>query len=446
MKRDYRRSVILLLKRKWFLLSFFILSLMVAVAYVVTLFVLPGHITLLAGEDYTISIRSPLFLQAFTDSSLLKLTYMDDQAVDAFERPYKLTCTGEGRAEMEVKMLGFIPVKTIEVKAIPSQQVLVCGFPVGIKLKTSGVMIINVSSVVLENGEKVSPAEEAGLLAGDIIVGAGGKNIQSIKDLVSVIENSNGKPIPITYVRRNVKYHTSVKPFKSAEDTQYRIGIWVRDSSAGIGTLTFIDPESKVYGALGHGISDIDTGSLLQVGSGQLMRSNIKGVKKGIKGTPGELEGDFLSKNQVIGDIELNCDFGVYGRLADDFHDPKGRPISIGSHSLVHVGKASILACIRDDIVEEFEIEIQKIAKWDLGSTKNMVIRITDKRLLQATGGIVQGMSGSPILQDGRLIGAVTHVFINDPERGYGVFIESMLQQAKAVAGRYRGMPKASGF
>ena len=166
-----------MLKRKWFLLSFFILSLMVAVAYVVTLFVLPGHITLLAGEDYTISIRSPLFLQAFTDSSLLKLTYMDDQAVDAFERPYKLTCTGEGRAEMEVKMLGFIPVKTIEVKAIPSQQVLVCGFPVGIKLKTSGVMIINVSSVVLENGEKVSPAEEAGLLAGDIIIGAGGKNI-----------------------------------------------------------------------------------------------------------------------------------------------------------------------------------------------------------------------------------------------------------------------------
>lgn len=435
-----------MLRRKWFVLSFFILSLVLAVAYVVTLIVLPGHITLLAGEDYTISIRSPLFLQAFTDSSLLKLTYMEDEAIHAFERPYKLLCTGEGQAEMEVKMLGFIPVKTIEVRSIPSQKVLVCGFPIGIRLKTSGVMIINVSGVILDDGNKVSPAEKAGLLAGDIIVKAGGKTIESIRDLISVIENSKGNAIPITYIRQNARYDTSVQPIRSAEDTQYRIGIWVRDSSAGIGTLTFVDPESKVYGALGHGISDIDTGSLLQVGSGQLMKSNIKSIKKGVKGTPGELEGDFLNKNQVIGDIELNCDFGVYGRLDDKFFHPSGRPMSIGSHSMVHVGKASILACIRDDIVEEFDIEIQKIAKWDLGSTKNMVIRITDSRLLQATGGIVQGMSGSPILQDGRLIGAVTHVFINDPERGYGVFIESMLQQANTVAKKNKALPKASGF
>lgn len=435
-----------MLKRKWLILSFFILSLIIAVAYAVTVFVLPGHITLLAGKDYTISIRSPLFLQAFTDSSLLRLTYMEDEAVSAFERPYRLVCTGEGRAEMEVKMLGFIPVKTIEVRAIPSQKVLVCGFPIGIKLRTSGVMVINVSGVVLEDGSRVSPAEEAGLLAGDIIVSAGGKKIDSIKDLISVIESSEGKEIPLTYIRQNVRRNTLVKPLKSAEDTQYRIGIWVRDSSAGIGTLTFIDPSSNIYGALGHGISDIDTGSLLQVGSGQLMKSNIVSIKKGVKGTPGELEGDFLTRNEVIGDIELNSHFGVYGRLYDDQIRQKGRAISIGSHSLVHVGRAFILASIRGDSVEEFEIEIQKIARWDLGSTKNMVIRITDKRLLETTGGIVQGMSGSPIIQDGKLVGAVTHVFINDPERGYGVFIESMLQQAKNLAGKDTDLPKASGF
>ncbi|HOQ76142.1 MAG TPA: SpoIVB peptidase [Thermoclostridium sp.] len=438
--------MILLLKRKWLLLSFFILSLVLAVAYAVTLFVLPGHITLLAGEDYTISIRSPLFLQAFTDSSLLKLTYMEQEAVHAFERPYKVMCTGEGQAEMEVRILGFIPVKTIEVRAIPQQKVLACGFPIGVKLMTNGVMIINVSGVVLDDGNRVSPAEKAGLLAGDIIVRAGGKSIESIKDLISVIEESGGNEIPLTYIRRNVRYDTSVRPVRSAEDTQYRIGIWVRDSSAGIGTLTFIDPESRVYGALGHGISDIDTGALLQVGSGQLLRSNIKSIKKGVKGTPGELEGDFLAKNRVIGDIELNSNFGIYGRLSNDFIFPNGRPISIGSHSSVHAGKASILACIRDDIVEEFDIEIERIARWDLGSTKNMVIRITDKRLLNATGGIVQGMSGSPIIQDGRLVGAVTHVFINDPERGYGIFIESMLQQAKTVAAKSHPLPEASGF
>lgn len=308
------------------------------------------------------------------------------------------------------------------------------------------MMVINVSGVVLEDGSRVSPAEEAGLLAGDIIVSAGGKKIDSIKDLISVIESSEGKEIPLTYIRQNVRRNTLVKPLKSAEDTQYRIGIWVRDSSAGIGTLTFIDPSSNIYGALGHGISDIDTGSLLQVGSGQLMKSNIVSIKKGVKGTPGELEGDFLTRNEVIGDIELNSHFGVYGRLYDDQIRQKGRAISIGSHSLVHVGRAFILASIRGDSVEEFEIEIQKIARWDLGSTKNMVIRITDKRLLETTGGIVQGMSGSPIIQDGKLVGAVTHVFINDPERGYGVFIESMLQQAKNLAGKDTDLPKASGF
>jgi len=435
-----------LLKRKWLLLSFFILSLILAVVYAVTLFVLPGHITLLAGEDYTISIRSPLFLQASTDSSLLKLTYMEHEAIHAFERPYRIVCTGEGQAEMELKVLGFIPIKTIEVRAIPSQKVLVCGFPIGVRLKTSGVMIINVSGVILDDGNRVSPAEKAGLLAGDIIIRAGGKNIGSIKDLISVIENSEGNDIPLTYMRQNVRYDTSVKPIRAAEDTQYRIGIWVRDSSAGIGTLTFIDPESNVYGALGHGISDIDTGALLQVGSGQLLRSSIKSIKKGIKGVPGELEGDFLAKNQVIGDIELNTNFGIYGRLLVSFIHSRCRPLPIGSHSLVHTGKASILACIRDDKVEEFDIEIEKVARRDLGSTKNMVIRITDERLLNATGGIVQGMSGSPIIQDGRLVGAVTHVFINDPERGYGVFIESMLQQAKSVAAKRYSLPEASGY
>lgn len=423
-----------------------VLMFVVLISYMVTAAILPGQITLLQGENYTISIRSPLFLQAFSKSGMLKINGV--LSGTAFEKPYSLMCTDLGEAQLDFKMLGIIPVKTVEVRSIVNQQVIACGYPIGIKLKTSGVMIINISDVILDDGSRTSPGHQAGLAAGDTITMAGGKNINSIKDLLEVIENSQGQSIMVTYKRNNVSHQTQVSPIKSAEDTKYRIGIWVRDSSAGIGTLTFIEPKLKVYGALGHGINDIDTGSLLVVGSGQLLRSDIKGIKKGVKGVPGELEGNFLENPNPIGDIELNCEFGVFGRMAGPVRAENGaRLLSIGPHSAVHTGKASILSCINGETAEEFEIEIQRIAKWDLGSTKNMVIRITDPRLLNSTGGIVQGMSGSPIIQDGRLIGAVTHVFINDPERGYGVFIESMLDKANSLGqSQFLSLPDASGL
>jgi stage IV sporulation protein B len=304
-------------------------------------------------------------------------------------------------------------------------------------------MIINISGSSLRMAPRYHRASGRAS-GGDMIISAGGKEVNSIKDLISVIEGSGGKPVNLVYRRNDEEFQTTVQPIKSAEDTQYRIGIWVRDSSAGIGTLTYIDPRTKIYGALGHGINDIDTGSLLQVGSGQLMRSSIKGIKKGVKGVPGELEGDFMDNVQVIAISKRT----VNRCLRPHFHDirrEKGAKIYPLALIACAYRKATILSCIRDDQVEEFEIEIQRISKWDLSSTKNMVIQITDKRLLDATGGIVQGMSGSPILQDGKLIGAVTHVFINDPVKGYGVFIESMLDKSNAIA-RSTSFPNASGF
>lgn len=415
-----------------FLIS--ILTLVFIVSYIVTLLILPNHITLFKGEDYNLSIVSPLFLQAYSRSDILVLSDSQEKVMTAFESPYTLTATDEGSAELDLKMFGIIPVKTVQVRSISKQQVLASGSPIGIKLKTNGVVIINVSSVIKEDGSKTSPAEMAGLLTGDVLLKAGGKELSSIRDLLTVVENSGGAPLEIIYRRQNTQYSTTITPIKSGEDEKFRLGIWVRDSSAGIGTLTFIDPVNKVYGALGHGINDIDTGSLLQVGSGQLLESHIQGVKKGLKGAPGELEGEFLSKPRVIGDIKLNCDFGVFGKFDDKSMKKWGRPIQIGSHSMVREGEASILACIKNNEVKEYKIEIQKISKMDLNSTKNMVICITDKELLETTGGIVQGMSGSPIIQDGKLIGAVTHVFINDPTRGYGVFIESMLDKSNSIS------------
>jgi stage IV sporulation protein B len=432
-------------RAKWLVYSLLFLILVFLTAYAVTLAVLPGDITILAGENYNFYIRSPLFIQAYSRSNRLKIS-SEEGSGDSFERPYTLVCHEPCQVEMDYKILGFIPVKTVQVRSIANRSILACGYPIGIKMKTSGVMVINVSGVIMEDGSKVSPADKAGILAGDIIVMAGGRNIASIKDLISVIEDSGGKDISITFLRKNERHDTTICPVKSAEDTQYRIGVWVRDSSAGIGTLTFIDPVKNIYGALGHGINDIDTGSLLQVGSGQLLKSSIRSIKKGVKGKPGELEGDFLERMQVIGDIELNCEFGVYGRIQNGLERGNTRLLEIGSHSMVHPGKASILACIKGEEVEEFEIEIEKIAKWDLSSSKNMVICITDERLLETTGGIVQGMSGSPIIQDGRIIGAVTHVFINDPMKGYGVFIESMLDQVSALENSKPSLPAASGF
>lgn len=420
--------------KKLFKPSFIIsvLVLMLIVALTMTFFVIPGRITILTGEDYILSVKIPL--QAHCKSGFLTVSNSHAKTAGGLEKPYTIKAIEEGEAELNLRIFGIIPFKTVQVRSIDSQKVIASGAPIGIKLKTNGIIIINVSGVVLKDGTKVMPADEAGLIAGDILKKAGGKDLSSISDLIEVVKKSGGEPIEITYLRQNTEYRTRITPVKSGDDDEYKLGIWVRDSSAGIGTLTFIDPESKIYGALGHGINDIDTGSLLQVGSGSLLESTIQGIKKGLKGSPGELEGEFLNNPRVLGDIRLNCDFGIFGKIDDKkFNKDWGRLVEIGPHSTVKVGKATILACIDKNNVEEFEIEIQRIARSDLSSTKNMVLRITDQRLLDITGGIVQGMSGSPIMQDGRLIGAVTHVFINDPMRGYGVFIESMLDKSNML-------------
>lgn len=413
-----------------FIISVFLLMLIVALT--MTFFVIPGRITVLTGEDYTLSIRVPL--QAYCNSRILTVSSSHTKTANGLEKPYIIKATEEGVAELDLRIFGIIPFKTVQVRSIENQKVIASGAPIGIKLKTNGIIIINISGVVLKDGSRVVPAETAGLLTGDILKTAGGKELHSISDLINVIKSSGGAPIEITYNRHNTDYRTTITPVKSEEDGEYRLGIWVRDSSAGIGTLTYIDPRSNIYGALGHGINDVDTGSLLQVGSGSLLESSIEGIRKGMKGSPGELEGDFLNNPRVVGDIRLNCDFGIFGRIDDKKMNKKwGRIIEIGPHSTVKLGKATILACINKDKVEEFDIEIIRIARADLSSSKNMVLRITDQRLLDSTGGIVQGMSGSPIIQDGRLIGAVTHVFINDPMRGYGVFIESMLDKSNML-------------
>ena len=215
------------------------------------------------------------------------------------------------------------------------------------------------------------------------------------------------------------------------QDNCYRLGIWVRDKTAGIGTLTFYDDDSKIFGALGHGITDMDTGNLLNVEYGKIMNAKIANIEQGKRGSPGEIRGIFYETENVLGEIVKNSPYGIYGVMTDEFMKfNKAKALPIGFKEEVKEGKAYILTTIDNDKTEKFEIEILKAQPQQFPNQKSMTIKVTDKRLLQ-TGGIVQGMSGSPIIQDGKIIGAITHVFVNDPTKGYGIYIEWMLDQIK---------------
>ena len=293
----------------------------------------------------------------------------------------------------------------------------------GIALTMKGVMVVGVSDIAGE-----SPAAQAGLKAGDVIETVNGKPVLNGEELIALVEESGGKDMHIAYRRDDQLQKTVLTPRKDKASGTYRIGAWVRDSTAGVGTLSYYNPEEGSYGALGHAILDADTAKLLPVRMGALMQAEIVGVKKGQKGSPGELQGSFLRNQKVMGDIQQNTVLGIYGKMDAPVSAlyPDGLPV--GYQEQVKTGPAQILSTVDNDGVKAYDIEIVRVSRQRAPAPKSMVIRVTDPDLLQKTGGIVQGMSGSPIIQNGRIMGAVTHVFVDDPTHGYGVFIEWMLE------------------
>jgi stage IV sporulation protein B len=267
-----------------------------------------------------------------------------------------------------------------------------------------------------------SPAEKAGLQKGDVIIGAGGSKVEALETLLKTVKGCGGKKLEIEYKREGKTNKVTVTPVMDKTTGEYRIGVWVRDGTAGIGTVTYIDKETQAFGGLGHGINDSATGILMPFGKGSVVDVTIKGVVKGLKSVPGELKGELgnTEKGYLTGNTDAGV-FGVYGRLPEGLCDP----VPIGKAT---EGKATVRSCVSGK-VEEYEIQIEEIYK-ESGKTKNFLIRVTDDKLLAITGGIVQGMSGSPIIQNGCLVGAVTHVLVNDPTRGYGIFIENMMNAA----------------
>lgn len=325
--------------------------------------------------------------------------------------------------DVNVTLFGIIPIKTVHVDVIEKKYVVPCGVPFGIKMFTEGVVVVGLSDVDGENG-LVNPGRDAGIKLGDVILKIGDTEMTNNEQVSEMISASAGKDVIVTLRRKNMTFTVAVSPVRTV-DGQYKAGLWVRDSSAGIGTLTFYDEDTKTFGGLGHPICDVDTGEILPLNSGEVTSVQITGAVKGVAGSAGELRGRFTSGN-ITGDLASNTDIGVYGHMSAC---PVTRSaLLVATKQQVKTGPATILTTVEGSEPKEYSIEIEKITLNDDTRTRNMAIRITDPDLIAKTGGIVQGMSGSPIIQNGMFVGAVTHVFVNDPTRGYAIFGETMME------------------
>lgn len=321
-------------------------------------------------------------------------------------------------------MLGnIIPIKEVDIKYTEDTMVIPGGTPFGIKLFTSGVMVVKSDPIKIEN-ETFSPAKDAGIEIGDMILKANDIPINSNEDLVEVVRSCKGESIDLLIKRDEEEISTTLKPVNTDGNSDYKIGIWVRDSSAGIGTITFYEPKSQGFAGLGHGICDVDTGNIMPLSEGEIVNAKIDSVTAAQKGKPGTLNGHHdgsASQGYVISNKET----GIYGFLYEAPTNQTAVPIAYKQE--VQIGAAQIITTLDDNQTEYYDVEIESINYDDHSMTKNLVIKITDERLLNKTNGIVQGMSGSPIIQNNKLVGAITHVFVNEPEKGYGIFAENML-------------------
>ena len=312
-------------------------------------------------------------------------------------------------------------------KTEPERTVIPVGRTVGIKLFSRGVMVVGLTDVATEDGAE-SPARACGLRTGDIITHIDGQQVDSIEQVQSLLQSTEGEELAIQLTRGGRMVETTAAAAQCMTDGSYRLGAWIRDSMAGIGTITFYDPDSGVFAALGHGINDVDTSMLMPLESGSIMPAAVSDVQKGVAGQPGELHGQF-DLTCDLGTLYANTNRGIFGRLAEPGLADGLEAVEVAPRDEVHVGDAVIRANVCGDEVEEFDVRITHVDTQGDG-TRSLMVQITDPELLETTGGIVQGMSGSPILQDGKLVGAVTHVLVNDPTRGYGIFAETMLKAA----------------
>ena len=410
-------------KIKLFLKISIIFLLLIIYAYIVSIQSIPDNIVIFEGES--INIKTMLGLKAnLTEKDKIVETVSSNQINEI---------TGSGKKTVKISILDNIFLKNINVDVLPKAKVIPVGNIAGIKLYTSGVLVVGMSEIQGIDNKKYKPYENTGIREGDTIISINNNKIETTEELIEKVNACNGNAIEIQYIHDEKTSECSIQPIQTTNQ-EYKLGLWVRDSAAGVGTVTFYEPATKSFGALGHGITDIDTEQLIDIESGEFVTTKILNVVKGESGTPGRIQGT-VDNQKNIGTIYKNTKFGIYGKVENlsSLNIDTSKEMEIALRDEIQVGKAKIMCSLDNGKIEEYEIQIEKIFKENNYDNKSMLIKITDEKLLEKTGGIIQGMSGSPIIQNGKFVGAVTHVLVNNPQEGYGVFGDIMLKQMRAV-------------
>ncbi|MFZ5975858.1 MAG: SpoIVB peptidase [Bacillota bacterium] len=398
------------------------------------IFEMPDQITLEQGEQKTLDFQLP-FSATIEGTSVDVLKFNGESLKESAQlqlgQPVTIQPVGTGAVRLRINVLGFIPIKEVTIQVDNARKLIVGGQSVGVTLYTKGALVVGASELIDAQGKVCNPAQEADVLPGDVIIRANGIEIKNADHLSQIINEMKNERMELLILRDGEALTRSVQAVRDYQDGKYRLGIWVRDSTAGVGTLTFYDPTTKKFGSLGHAITDVDTHTNLSVKEGEIFHSTIIDVRQGVRGKPGELQGNFDdTQNNVMGRLESNTEYGIFGTLYEPLENELyPSPLPAAKKEEVETGPAKLLTTVDDTGMKEYDCEIIRVNRQDKPSTKGMVIKITDPKLLDRTGGIVQGMSGSPILQNGKIVGALTHVFVNDPTQGYAVFIEWMLAQ-----------------
>ena len=389
-------------------------------------FLLPNDMTLMEG--YTTAYRLQLPVTVKTEESVDVLGVTAKPTADNLHLDLGTEVTAEalteGSAEVTFYLFDTVPVKTVAANVLPNTRLIPCGQTVGVQMDTDGLLVLGTGYVEDANGNKTEPCKGI-LKTGDLIQSVNGETMKNKENFLSAIDQQNGASVEIAFVRDGKESVAEVTPVYSPADQAYKIGIWIRDSIQGIGTVTFYDAETNHFAALGHGVYDVDTGELMSIKQGNITASELTEIVKGEKGEPGQLIGRIESE-QILGEIEKNTPIGIYGTAEEAAFAGESYPIALQSE--IKEGPAQIFSSITGGEPVAYDVEIEQVMHYGKDKNKGMVIHVTDPALLAQTGGIVQGMSGSPILQDGKIVGAVTHVFVQDPTRGYGIFIENMLE------------------